>query len=65
MKSFNIPYHLSGLKAVAGDAKGPRAGEYRDTYAKLDELMMKAQRYMALAAAMIMRIQYLQGEGFM
>ena len=65
MKSFNIPYHLSGLKAVAGDAKGPRAGEYRDTYSKLDELMIKAQRYMALAAAMIMRIQYLQGEGFM
>lgn len=64
MQSFNISYHLAGTIAVAGSPKGPYADVYLSTYARLAELIARAQRYMALAAAMIMRIQYLQGQGF-
>ena len=65
MQSFNISYHLAGTVAVAGSPKGPDADIYLSTYARLAELIERAQRYMALAAAMIMRIQYLEGQGFM
>lgn len=65
MQSFNISYHLAGTLAVPGDPKGPDADIYLQTYSRLNELVERAQRYMALAAVMIMRIQYLENEGFM
>lgn len=61
MRGFNIGYHYNGLQPVAGEPYGPRAGEYRTDYTKILELVERAQRFMALAAAMIMRIQYLKG----
>ena len=64
MQSFNIAYHLKGTTAVAGDPKGPNADVYFNTYSKLLTLVERASRYIALAAVMIMRIQYLQGQGF-
>lgn len=64
MQSFNISYHLQGTIAVAGDPKGENANVYFNTYSKLLTLVERANRYIALAAAMIMRIQYLQGQGF-
>lgn len=65
MQSFNISYHLQGTVAVSGSPKGPKADIYLNTYSELMSLIERANRYMALAAAMIMRIQYLQGQGFM
>ena len=64
MQSFNISYHLQGTAAVAGDPKGENADVYFNTYSRLLTLVERANRYIALAAAMIMRIQYLQGQGF-
>lgn len=64
MQSFNISYHLQGTTAVAGDPKGENADVYFGTYSRLLTLVERANRYIALAAAMIMRIQYLQGQGF-
>ena len=64
MQSFNIAYHLEGTTAVAGDPKGPEVNAYFNTYSKLLTLVERANRYIALAAVMIMRIQYLQGQGF-
>ena len=64
MKSFNIPYHMQGDKAVKGKPKGNNVDEYYQSYDKLNELVEKANRYMALAAAMIMRIQYLAEQDF-
>ena len=61
MRGFNIGYHYNGLQPVAGEPYGPRAGEYHTDYARILELVERAQRFMALAAAMIMRIQYLEG----
>ena len=65
MKSFNIGYHKAGTIAVKGAPKGPNATVYLGTYSKLLELVDRANRYMAIAAAMIMRIQYLQQQNFM
>lgn len=61
MRGFNIGYRYSGVEPVAGNPKGPYAGLYHSDYGKIMELVERAQRFMALAAAMIMRIQYLEG----
>lgn len=64
MQSFNISYHLMGRIAVEGSPKGINADVYLKDYDELGELAKLAQRFMALAAVMIMRIQYLEGQGF-
>ena len=65
MKSFNIGYRLEGRYAVAKSPL-PIAGTdiYKTAYEKLDVLIDKANRLMALAAAAIMRIQYAEGMNF-
>ena len=65
MKSFNIGYRLEGRHAVAKSPL-PIAGTdiYKTAYEKLDVLIDKANRLMALAAAAIMRIQYAEGMNF-
>ena len=65
MKGFNIGYHYEGYLAVEGEPKGEKAPEYYTDYDQILSLIQRAQQFMALAAAMIMRIQYLQGENFM
>lgn len=64
MQSFNISYHLEGTMAVKGSPKGPDVSVYNSTYSKLLKLVDRANRFMALAAVMIMRMQYLEGQGY-
>lgn len=64
MKGFNIGYHYEGFVAVEGTPMGEKAPEYYADYSQIMELIQRAQQFMALAAAMIMRIQYLDGQGF-
>ena len=64
MKGFNIGYHLKGNKAVEGQALYGDVITYKTGYDQLLELVERANRYIALAAVMIMRIQYLEGQGF-
>ena len=65
MKSFNIGYRLEGKRAVEKNPL-PIAGTeiYQSAYNKLDDLIDKANKLMALAAAAIMRIQYTQDMDF-
>ncbi len=65
MKGFNIGYHYEGYLAVEGEPKGEKAPEYYTDYDQILSLIQRAQQFMALAAAMIMRIQYLEGQNFM
>lgn len=65
MQGFNIDYHLKGRTAVPGVITSiPNTDIYLSSYAKLSELIQRAQRYMSLAAAMIMRVRYLQSQDF-
>ena len=61
MRGFNIGYKYNGTQPVAGNPKGPRVGEYKTDYNRILKLVQRAQQFMALAAAMIMRIQTLEG----
>lgn len=65
MKSFNIGYRMRGNHAVAGTPLSIQGTDiYQTAYDKLDDLIDKANRLMALAAAAIMRIQYAEGMDF-
>lgn len=64
MQGFNIGYYKKGEVYVKGTPKDGDVVGYFSTYGKLLEIIERANRYMALAAAMIMRIQYLEGQNF-
>ena len=64
MQSFNIGYHFEGDVAEEGNPRGRFAAQYLTTYDKVEKLVVDAQRFMALAAVRIMRIQYLEDQGF-
>ena len=64
MQSFNIAYHKEGKTAKPGLSNQGDVVLYTTAYDKLLKLVEKARQYMTIAAAMIMRIQYLQGTNF-
>lgn len=70
MEKFNISYvhdpvRGNGIRVIAGPhANSALGAEYDKAYEQIPELINKANKLMAIAAAAIMRIQYLDGTNF-
>ena len=70
MEKFNISYvhdpiRGNGIRVIAGPhANSALGAEYDKAYEQIPKLIEKANKLMAIAAAAIMRIQYLDGSNF-
>lgn len=64
MGSFNIPYKIRQQKAIKGNSNGPFVEIYKDDRENIDRLFDKANKLMTLAAAMILRVRYLEEQDY-